>query len=53
MLEFDDMRFMSQALKSTGLWEKTVFVWTTDNGSPVQAGGSNHPRKSSAGSDPV
>ena len=42
------MCFNLQALKSTGLWEKTVFVWTTDNGSPVQAGGSNHPRKSPA-----
>lgn len=35
-----------QALKHTGMWSSTVFVWTTDNGSPVQAGGSNHPRKS-------
>eukprot|EP01043_Picozoa_sp_COSAG02_P019242 COSAG02_NODE_920_length_15934_cov_11.363751_3_plen_360_part_00 len=39
----ESVKNVTSALKATGLWDSTVFVWTTDNGSPVQAGGSNHP----------
>ena len=29
------------ALKAKGMWENSLLVWTTDNGCPVQVGGSN------------
>lgn len=29
------------ALKRSGRWNRTVLLWTTDNGSPVECGGSN------------
>ena len=31
------------ALKDANMWANTLFVWTNDNGSPVEVGGSNHP----------
>lgn len=34
---------VTQALKATGMWADTFFVWATDNGSPVDVGGSNEP----------
>lgn len=34
---------VTAALKDTGMWENTLFIWTTDNGSPVQVAGSNDP----------
>ena len=39
------------AMRAAGLWENSVFVWATDNGSPVNAGGSNHPLRGSKGGD--
>ena len=40
---------VTSALKSKDMWANTIFVWTTDNGSPVQVGGSNHPLKGGKG----
>ena len=44
---------VTAALHSTGLWRNTLFVWATDNGSPVNGGGagSNYPLRGSKGSD--
>ena len=42
---------VTAALKESGLWGNTVFVWTTDNGSPVQVAGSNAPLRGGKGSD--
>jgi len=41
---------VTAALKSTGMWASTLFIWTTDNGSPVQTGGSNAPLRGTKGS---
>lgn len=43
---------VTEALKTNGMWENTVLVWLTDNGAPVQAGGSNDPLKGGKGADP-
>lgn len=42
---------LTAALKARGMWENTFFVWTTDNGSPVTVGGSNHPLRGGKGSN--
>ena len=34
---------VTDAMRAAGLWQQSVFVWATDNGSPVNAGGSNFP----------
>ena len=31
------------ALKASGMWDTTLLIWTTDNGSPCEVGGSNAP----------
>ena len=31
------------ASRLAGMWERTLLIWTTDNGSPIQVAGSNHP----------
>lgn len=36
---------VTAALRTAGMWDNTILVWITDNGSPVQVGGSNHPLK--------
>eukprot|EP01063_Lacrimia_lanifica_P015903 TRINITY_DN22557_c0_g1_i1.p1 TRINITY_DN22557_c0_g1~~TRINITY_DN22557_c0_g1_i1.p1 ORF type:complete len:579 (+),score=146.98 TRINITY_DN22557_c0_g1_i1:55-1791(+) len=42
---------VSAALKAKqGMWEDTLLIWTTDNGSPVSTGGSNYPFKGGKGS---
>jgi arylsulfatase B len=41
----ETMKNVTDALKSNGMWENSIVVWTTDNGSPVQVAGSNHPLK--------
>jgi hypothetical protein len=33
------------------MWKTTLFIWTTDNGSPVQVAGSNAPLRGGKGSD--
>lgn len=42
---------VTAALKAANMWKNTVFIWTTDNGSPVQVGGSNAPLRGGKGSD--
>jgi len=42
---------VTNTLRSAGMWDNTLFVWTTDNGSPVSEGGSNHPLKGGKGTN--
>lgn len=42
---------ITAALKRTGHWNSTLFVWASDNGSPVNVGGSNWPYKGGKGSN--
>jgi arylsulfatase B len=37
---------VTRALHETEMWNNTLLVWTTDNGSPVTVGGSNYPLRS-------
>ena len=30
---------LTDALHAKGIWENTLFIWTTDNGSPVNSAG--------------
>lgn len=39
----ETMKNITNALKEENMWNNTLIIWTTDNGSPVQVGGSNHP----------
>mmetsp|Transcript_30384 Transcript_30384/g.66561 ORF Transcript_30384/g.66561 Transcript_30384/m.66561 type:complete len:596 (+) Transcript_30384:74-1861(+) len=41
---------VTAALKKAGLWDNCLFVWTTDNGTPVQVAGSNAPLRGTKGS---
>ena len=42
---------ITDALKRTGHWDQTLFVWASDNGTPVNVGGSNWPLKGGKGSN--
>eukprot|EP00927_Polykrikos_kofoidii_P009056 TRINITY_DN13758_c0_g2_i1.p1 TRINITY_DN13758_c0_g2~~TRINITY_DN13758_c0_g2_i1.p1 ORF type:complete len:591 (+),score=85.03 TRINITY_DN13758_c0_g2_i1:57-1829(+) len=42
---------VTAALHRTGMWDNTLFIWTTDNGSPTHVGGSNAPLRGSKGVD--
>jgi arylsulfatase B len=42
---------ITAALKAKGMWENSVVVWASDNGAPVQVGGSNWPLRGSKGSN--
>jgi arylsulfatase B len=42
---------VTAALKEAGMWDNTLFVWTNDNGAPVQVGGSNFPLRGGKGSN--
>ena len=39
------------ALKRNNLWENTALIWATDNGAPVQVGGTNFPLRGGKGSN--
>lgn len=39
----ETVKNVTDALKAEGMWDNTLLVWSTDNGSPVQVAGSNHP----------
>lgn len=47
----EETKNVTTALKAAGMWENTVLVWMTDNGAPIQSGGSNHPLKGGKGSN--
>eukprot|EP00039_Didymoeca_costata_P030846 m.31698 g.31698 ORF g.31698 m.31698 type:complete len:644 (+) comp8339_c0_seq1:63-1994(+) len=53
MVSFVDeaVKNVTEALKSSGMWENTLYIFTTDNGSPVSVGGSNHPLRGGKGSN--
>ena len=40
---------VTEALRRAGLWQETLFVWSTDNGSPVAVAGSNYPLRGGKG----
>lgn len=40
---------VTEALRRARLWQDTLFVWSTDNGSPVAVAGSNYPLKGGKG----
>lgn len=42
---------ITAALKAAGMWNDTVLWWVSDNGTPVQDGGSNWPLRGSKGSN--
>lgn len=46
----ESVRNVTTALQKAGLWQDTLFVWTTDNGAPVNSAGSNYPLKGGKGS---
>ena len=48
----DTLGNVTAALKARpGMWENTIFVWATDNGSPIQVAGSNAPLRGCKGSN--
>ena len=48
----ESVKNVTDALIATGMWNSTLFVWTTDNGSPIGVGGSNHPLRGGKVSGP-
>lgn len=46
----ESVKNVTTALKATGMWTSTLFIWTTDNGSPVNSAGSNEPFRGGKGS---
>ena len=42
---------ITAALKAAGMWDDTLLLWVSDNGSPVEAGGSNWPLRGSKGTN--
>lgn len=45
----DSLRNLTNAYKSLDLWEKTVVIFSTDNGGNTDTGGSNHPLRGQKG----
>jgi arylsulfatase B len=42
---------VTAALKASGMWDNTVLLWATDNGSPIQVAGSNYPYRGGKGTN--
>lgn len=42
---------LTLSLKRVKMWDDTLLIFTTDNGSPVTVGGSNHPLRGGKGSN--
>jgi len=47
----ETMQNITAALKARGMWENTLLIWSTDNGSPIHVAGSNHPLRGGKGSN--
>eukprot|EP00939_MAST-03C_sp_MAST-3C-sp1_P005139 g5139.t1 len=47
----ESVRNVTDALKRSGMWNNSIVVWTTDNGSPVQVAGSNAPLRGGKGTN--
>ena len=47
----ESVQNVSSALRRNGMWNDTLFVWTTDNGSPIQVAGSNWPLRGGKGTN--
>jgi arylsulfatase A-like enzyme len=47
----DTVGNVTAALKARGMWDNTLLVWLTDNGSPIQVAGSNAPLRGVKGSN--
>ncbi len=42
---------ITKELKKNGMWDNTLFVWSTDNGAQVKIAGSNHPFRGGKGTN--
>ena len=40
---------LTRVLKDVGMWDDTIFIFSTDNGGPVNQGASNFPLRGSKG----
>jgi arylsulfatase A-like enzyme len=47
----DTVANLTAAIKKAGLWDNSIFIFTTDNGAPVQVGGTNYPLRGGKGSN--
>jgi arylsulfatase B len=47
----DAVANVTSALKEAGMWDNSVVVWMSDNGSPIQVAGSNYPLRGCKGSN--
>eukprot|EP01084_Bolivina_argentea_P210280 357976_1 len=47
----DSVKNITQTLKRLKLWDNTLFIWTTDNGSPTWVAGSNKPFRGAKGNN--
>jgi arylsulfatase A-like enzyme len=47
----DSVKNVTTALKAKDMWSTALFIWATDNGTPVQTAGSNHPLRGGKGSN--